>query len=78
MCQSCEVLTINGILCHETGCPNSWKDKVIECKNCGTEFVPEEKGQKFCDNHCFCMYNNIECDCEFCSEMDAETIEEEY
>lgn len=26
-CSQCEVLVINGIACHETGCPNQRKEK---------------------------------------------------
>ena len=35
MCQSCEVLNINGVNCHEIGCPDAWKDYTRECKECG-------------------------------------------
>jgi hypothetical protein len=66
MCQSCEALTINGILCHETGCPDSWKDYKNECKECGVKFEPEEKGQEFCSEHCSAMYNGFSCDCDLC------------
>jgi hypothetical protein len=53
MCDSCEVLYINGVKCHELGCPDSWKDYLTECKWCGQEFQPEEQGQKFCDWECY-------------------------
>lgn len=45
-CDSCQVITINGVATHETGCINSsinpatgkkWK---TECKWCGREFTP--------------------------------------
>jgi hypothetical protein len=29
-CSQCEALAINGVPCHETGCPNT----VYECKGC--------------------------------------------
>ena len=42
-CDSCDSTTINGIYCHEAGCPNSKKVylegewvKVIECSECGS------------------------------------------
>jgi hypothetical protein len=57
MCESCEALNINGIKCHETGCPDAWKDKYIECKECGTLFQPEEKYQVCCSVSCHCAYN---------------------
>lgn len=58
-CSSCSPSTINGVFCHEEGCPDEWKDEVRECKWCGTEFKPEEAGQKFCDDSCYRSYNNI-------------------
>ncbi len=51
-CQSCDAVFINGILCHEHGCPDSWKNNKNECPWCGNKFVPEEKGQRFCDDGC--------------------------
>jgi len=49
MCNSCDALTINGVYCHETGCPNREIGTVKECKWCGTEFVVESL-----DNTLFC------------------------
>jgi hypothetical protein len=57
MCQSCEVVSINGTNCHEIGCPDAWIDYTKECKWCGREFKPEEKGQDFCDDGCYRSYN---------------------
>ena len=34
MCDSCEVLNINGVNCHEHGCPDAWKDYKTECYEC--------------------------------------------
>ena len=48
MCDSCQALMINGIHCHETGCPDSWKDYQNECYECGQEFKPEHRGQMIC------------------------------
>lgn len=43
-CDQCEMLSINGVACHETGCPNSrkvWRNgewvAVRECRECGSE-----------------------------------------
>ena len=45
-CDQCEVLSINGVPCHETGCPNSRKTWIeergewvlfLECRECGSE-----------------------------------------
>lgn len=61
-CPSCRVTTINGLPCHETGCPDSWIDPatsrpyVRECKECGSEFEPEgARGarQSYCSDECF-------------------------
>ena len=56
-CKSCEVLRINGIICHEQGCPDAWKDYLHECKWCGQAFKPEEKYQYFCDGECAEAYH---------------------
>lgn len=42
-CDSCSPANINGILCHEAGCPDAWKDYIIECFQCGCEFYPIDK-----------------------------------
>jgi hypothetical protein len=43
-CDSCEALMINGVFCHEQGCPNQHKVwdpdrqewiKYVECRECG-------------------------------------------
>jgi hypothetical protein len=67
MCKSCEALRINGVYCHETGCPDSHLNSkgepyAVECKWCGTSFIPEEKGMKFCSNSCCCAYNGLPCE----------------
>ena len=53
-CDQCQAAMINGVFCHETGCPNSRKVyrygawiKVFECPECGCD-VP--KGES-----CNCM-----------------------
>ena len=57
-CDSCEVLVINNVICHETGCPDAWKDETRECKWCGRRFRPEERNQEFCDSDCSEAYHN--------------------
>jgi len=52
-CNSCEALTINGVYCHETGCPEAWRDETRECKWCGTKFTPDSPDHTFCDESCF-------------------------
>ena len=50
-CNQCEVLIINGVFCHETGCPNQHKNwdeetqtwhSVYECDICGYEVKEDE------------------------------------
>lgn len=58
MCKSCEVLYINGVKCHEHGCPDAWKDKKKKCKWCGGTFTPEDSRQSFCDELCAEAYSS--------------------
>ena len=51
-CDSCNLLRINGIVTHETGCPEAWKDYKVSCKWCGSEFYPVEKYQICCSEEC--------------------------
>jgi hypothetical protein len=51
-CSQCEVLVINGVPCHESGCPN----QMHECEECMT-LVP--KGRRLCDG-CFEDIHNPE------------------
>ena len=57
-CDYCELARINGILCHETGCPNMKSDLVIEdnsyywrkyriCRECGDKVY--EDNDYICD-----------------------------
>lgn len=55
-CDSCQVLVINGLICHETGCPESYKDDVRDCKWCGQNFKPESMHQICCDEECAGAY----------------------
>jgi hypothetical protein len=51
-CSSCSILVINGHSCHESGCPESWKDETRDCDECGCEFHPQERRQRFCGTDC--------------------------
>lgn len=57
MCNQCEALMINGVYCHEIGCPESWKDYKRECKWCGQDFKPKEKYQNCCSQDCSKSYH---------------------
>ena len=58
MCQSCEVATINRVLCHEQGCPDAWRDYMKECSWCGQAFKPEDKYMVCCSEECLEIYNS--------------------
>jgi hypothetical protein len=58
MCDSCDVVVINNIICHETGCPDAWKDETRRCKWCGRRFKPVEKNQEFCGSDCAESFNS--------------------
>ncbi len=65
-CDSCQLVRINGVVCHETGCPEAWKDEIRECKECGSDFTPEERWQKCCGHSCQVSYSGASCVCEEC------------
>lgn len=52
VCDQCQVLVINGVVCHEIGCPDGWKGKWVECKECGTDFKMRRQGQRHCSRSC--------------------------
>ncbi len=51
-CVSCDVMVINGIRCHELGCPDAWMDYLRKCKWCELEFYPIEESQVVCSREC--------------------------
>lgn len=51
-CPQCEQVRINGVVCHETGCPEAWRDAWRECPECGCDFKPKTRDQKFCSASC--------------------------
>ena len=51
-CTSCEALMMNGVYCHETGCPDAWRDYVRECAECGCNFKPVERYERYCSSDC--------------------------
>ena len=44
MCDQCEAVTINGVYCHEHGCPKA--PAICDC--CEEEFIPKFKGDNIC------------------------------
>lgn len=63
-CSSCEVLRINGLICHETDCPDAWRTYRRECKNCGMSFVPQTRREVCCDEICAAEYAGLPCPTE--------------
>jgi hypothetical protein len=51
-CDGCGPSMINGLLCHEQGCPHAWKDYARDCEWCGSDFQPETQDQVYCSNGC--------------------------
>ena len=56
-CQSCEAISIQGVACHETGCPDSWlqpgtdRPYLRKCRGwCGCDFEPEDRNQVICND----------------------------
>jgi hypothetical protein len=49
-CDSCSPSRINGVFCHEQGCPDAWRDYSIACRECGCEFLREERHQAVCND----------------------------
>lgn len=58
MCNSCEVMSINGTNCHEIGCPDAYKDYPKDCYWCGQAFKPEYERQEYCCDECYQSDNN--------------------
>lgn len=52
-CSQCEALCINGIACHETGCPNQTR----ACDECGAS-IP--KRQRLCESCCEDLFPSYE------------------
>ncbi len=66
-CDACEQVRINGILCHERGCPDAWLDELRECRECGTKFYPQAPNERECSHSCLVAYTGHPCGCDECS-----------
>jgi hypothetical protein len=40
-CDQCNMVRVNGVTIHESGCPNESTGKPIPCFNCGFSFIPD-------------------------------------
>ena len=49
-CDGCNPSGINGVLCHEAGCPEAWRDRAVECFECGCDFYPKEPYRRVCED----------------------------
>lgn len=47
-CDGCSPCMVNGVLCHEHGCPDAWRDQPVACFECGCDFLPSDSGQRTC------------------------------
>jgi hypothetical protein len=54
-CNQCQMLSINGVVCHETGCPNMGKKfidgqwlTVYHCTECGSQHTDSANMQACC------------------------------
>lgn len=78
-CDNCQLVSINGMPCHETGCRDSWinpttgKGYERNCKNCGCAFTPESRECRFCSSCCCHSYYGSTCDCAHCALFNRET-----
>lgn len=79
-CESCNATMINGVFCHETGCPDAWKNHKYSCKNCGCEFTPESKDDSFvtCSHICHVNYYGLLCTCDECMQGYPDSSDEDY
>jgi len=55
-CDGCKLAMINGVPCHEQGCPEAWRDSARTCRWCGREFYPSDESQPCCSVSCFKSY----------------------
>lgn len=71
-CDQCEMLSINGMPCHERGCPNTnrrydsdtqeWV-RQITCRECGCTVDADSRGRY----QCTCAVGGEDCGGEHCS-----------
>jgi len=47
-CDHCAAAMINGVFCHETGCPVAWEHQTRTCRLCGDHFQPDHDRADTC------------------------------
>lgn len=51
-CNDCSPTRINGVICHEAGCPSAWKDAPRECSECSRNYYsPHRRPFNLCHRH---------------------------
>ena len=71
-CDGCRPSRINGVLCHETACPDAWRDYAVECFECGRSIYPETREESLAGRHFVCAdCRNEDCDDGGWSAMEA-------
>jgi hypothetical protein len=48
-CDQCDSATINGVFCHEFGCPNK-NPPAFECRECGSMFDNQQECYECCQD----------------------------
>jgi len=62
-CDQCQLVSIQGVVCHEQGCPKDWVDPEtgegysVECGWCGERFAPYRKDETCCSDDCYSHFN---------------------
>lgn len=74
-CDGCSPARINGVLCHEAGCPYAWKDHTRECRECGGDFCPTDRHNMVCDD-CLLAEEWEPDDCEPMSQSDVDALDD--
>jgi hypothetical protein len=55
-CPSCQLARIQGIVCHETGCPDRHLFTFTSCLWCGQRCKARRDGRRFCSGSCYRSY----------------------
>ena len=63
-CNGCNPVMINGVFCHEAGCPDEWRDYARACRVCGFDFYPHERFQNICES-CLAGSDDDDFDCGY-------------
>jgi hypothetical protein len=45
LCHSCAAIHVNGVLVHEAGCPEAFRDYTVPCYYCGCNYKAESNAE---------------------------------